>query len=383
MLAPPLSLYVHLPWCVRKCPYCDFNSHRAPARLPERAYVDALLEDLARLANEVTGRSVCSVFFGGGTPSLFEPASIARVLEGVGRAPGLEPGAEVTLEANPGAADAGRFAGYRAAGVNRLSVGVQSFDDGCLSRIGRIHDARAAHLAIDAARAAGFERLNLDLMYALPGQELAGALADVRAALAHEPGHVSHYQLTLEPGTPFDRSPPPLPDDAAADDMQVAAADALGEAGYVRYEISAWARPGHASVHNLNYWRFGDYLGIGAGAHGKLTDARRGAVRRTVRERHPSRYVEGLAACTDGPRLDPVAPAHLPFEFALNAARLVDGFETALFEARTGLPRETIDAPLRHAEALGLVERSPVRVRPTALGLRFHNDLVLQFMPAG
>ncbi len=378
--AVPLALYVHLPWCLRKCPYCDFNSHRAPARLPEARYVEALLADLRVQAPRAAGRPVRSVFFGGGTPSLFSPRAIARVLGAARESVGLAAGAEITLEANPGAADAARFAGYLEAGVTRLSIGVQSFDDTMLLRIGRVHDAGDARAAISAAREAGFERLNLDLMYALPGQRVAEAATDLAEAVAHAPGHLSLYQLTLEPDTPFHRDPPELPDEESAHAMHEAGLEVLERAGYERYEISAYARPAERSAHNLNYWRFGDYLGVGAGAHGKLTDPS-GRVVRTVRERHPTRYADGLLASAAPPRIEPVTQAELGFEFMLNAARLTEGFDLALFEARTGQGSDALEPMLARAETLGLVERAGNAVRPTARGLRFHNELVMLFLP--
>ncbi len=373
---PPLSLYVHLPWCVRKCPYCDFNSHALASELPEQAYADALIADLGAEVAYARGRPLVSVFLGGGTPSLFSPGIIERVLSAVRARLALAPDCEVTLEANPGVADAARLAGYRAAGVTRLSLGVQSFDDGCLQRIGRIHRAREAEAAVGAARRAGFQNLNLDLMYGLPGQTPEGALADVARAVALGPAHVSHYQLTLEPGTYFHRHPPALPGEDVTWLMQTRCQSYLGAAGYMQYEVSAYAREGFRSRHNLNYWRFGDYLGIGAGAHGKLTDAH-GRIVRTLRQRSPRRYLGGDFIA----ERRVVAESDAAFEFALNAFRLVDGFEPALFEQRTGRPLAALETGLSQAQARGLIERDAARIRPTALGRRFLDDLVAMFLP--
>ena len=298
---PPLSLYVHLPWCVRKCPYCDFNSHEARGEVPEEAYVDALLADLATELPAIWGRNLVSVFIGGGTPSLFSARALDRLLGGVRALTALAPNVEVTMEANPGTVERARFADYRALGINRLSLGVQSFDDAALAALGRIHSGDEAHRAIDVARAAGFDEMNLDLMYALPGQGIDAALADLDAALAHAPEHLSCYELTLEPNTLFARFPPELPDDDARWDIQTALAGRLVGAGFERYEISAWARPGHASVHNTNYWRFGDYVGIGAGAHGKISRADDDSITRRWKTKHPARYLE-LAGTPAGGR---------------------------------------------------------------------------------
>lgn len=375
---PPLGLYVHLPWCARKCPYCDFNSHQA-SDIPDSAYVAALLEDLDDESVRVTGRAVESVFIGGGTPSLFSVSAIAALLDGIRARVELAPDCEVTLEANPGSAEADRFAGYRGAGVNRLSIGVQSFDDGALQRIGRIHDARAAHQAVEMAQAAGLERINIDLMYGLPGQSWQGALADVEQALGHGVSHLSHYELTIEPNTLFHRFPPARPDEDAFWTMHTRSLERMEFAGLRRYEISAFARPGDQCRHNLNYWRFGDYLGIGAGAHGKLTRGVDRVVERSVKHRHPRRY---LASCGGGDfeaSRGPVAGADLPLEFMLNAARLLEGFSEELFEARTGLPASVIRGPLLQAEKRGLIHRSPGAIRPTRRGTQFLNDYLTLF----
>lgn len=375
---PPLGLYVHLPWCARKCPYCDFNSHQA-SDIPDSAYVAALLEDLDDESVRVTGRAVESVFIGGGTPSLFSVSAIAALLDGIRARVELAPDCEVTLEANPGSAEADRFAGYRGAGVNRLSIGVQSFDDGALQRIGRIHDARAAHQAVEMAQAAGLERINIDLMYGLPGQSWQGALADVEQALGHGVSHLSHYELTIEPNTLFHRFPPARPDEDALWTMHTRSLERMESAGLRRYEISAFARPGDQCRHNLNYWRFGDYLGIGAGAHGKLTRGVDRVVERSVKHRHPRRYLASRGGGDFEASRGPVAGADLPLEFMLNAARLLEGFSEELFEARTGLPASVISGPLLQAEKRGLIHRSPGAIRPTRRGTQFLNDYLTLF----
>jgi len=385
LAAPPLSLYVHLPWCVRKCPYCDFNSHAAPARgIPEEAYLAALLDDLALAARGCEGRTLVSIFFGGGTPSLFSAASIGRVVERAVRLLGAVGDLEVTLEANPGTVERGRFAGYRDAGVTRVSLGAQSFDDRRLRDLGRIHAREETMAAVDELRAARLDNFNLDLMYALPRQTLEEALADLEQAIALEPAHLSHYHLTLEPGTVFERRPPPLPDEEAAYAMQDACQARLRAAGYLHYEVSAYARPGRECRHNLNYWRFGDYLGIGAGAHGKVTDVTSGAILRTARVRQPVRY---LAAADAAQRIEAsraVAPADLAFEFCLNALRLAEGVDVASFESRTGQPWSSIAAVVLMAQARGLLEPQPGgRWVPTALGRSFLNDLQAMFLPDG
>lgn len=378
LLAPPLSLYVHFPWCVRKCPYCDFNSYTLQGELAAEPYVARLERDLEAQAVEVSGRPVMSVFFGGGTPSLFSPAAIARVLDAARRHLRLAADAEVTLEANPGAIERGAFGEYRAAGVTRVSLGAQSFDAQALAALGRIHSPGETRRAAEELHAAGLGNFNLDLMYALPGQERAGALRDVEEALALSPAHLSHYQLTLEPGTVFAARPPPLPDEDDAAAQLEDCAGLLGVAGFGRYEVSAWARPGRQCRHNLNYWSFGDYLGVGAGAHGKLTHPARGAVVRTVQPREPRRY---LAAAPGELTRNTVPARELPFEFMLNALRLTAGFSMDEFSARTGLPASRVAAPLERFMARGLLERTSAGYRPSELGLRFLNDLVADFLP--
>ena len=381
LTTPPLSLYVHLPWCVRKCPYCDFNSHEQRGVLPFEAYVDALLADLDHDLPLAWGRTVHSVFFGGGTPSLFPPATIDRFLQQASARLRFAPDVEVTLETNPGTVEHGPFAGYRAAGVNRLSFGVQSFDDGCLQRLGRIHSSGDAERAVKAAQDAGFDNLNLDLMYALPGQSLAMALADVDRAIALQPTHLSHYQLTLEPNTVFAvRTPAGLPDEDGAWDMQEACQARLAAAGFGQYEVSAYARAGRQCRHNLNYWQFGDYLGIGAGAHGKLTLGASQQVLRRWKLRHPAEYQAkaGTPAAIGGDEV--LTASRLPFDFMLNALRLNAGVPMAMFEARTGLPRAAIADHLATAHARGWLEPDPDWLRPTELGRRFANDVIGLFL---
>ncbi len=376
-MPPPLSLYLHLPWCVRKCPYCDFNSHAAQG-IPEAAYIDALLADLERALPDIWGRRIHSVFFGGGTPSLFSADGIDRILTGVRTLTQLAPGAEITLEANPGTVEAARFRGFREAGVTRVSLGIQSFDARHLQALGRIHDAAEARRAAELA-ATHFETFNLDLMYALPGQTLAGALADVDAALEFGPPHLSAYHLTLEPNTPFGHTAPPnLPDDDLAADMQQAVEARLAEAGMQHYETSAYAKPGHASRHNLNYWQFGDYLGIGAGAHSKLSFADR--IVRQMRVKHPQQYMDAVKAGAHIADTRTLTRDDLPFEFMMNALRLTEGVPAALFEARTGLPLVVCSAALERARSRGLLERDATRLRPTLQGQRFLNDLLELFL---
>jgi putative oxygen-independent coproporphyrinogen III oxidase len=381
LTTPPLSLYVHLPWCVRKCPYCDFNSHEGRGALPFDAYVDALLADLDFDLPLAWGRTVHSVFFGGGTPSLFPPEFIDRFLQQASSRLRFVPGCEITLETNPGTAEHGRFELYRNAGVNRLSFGIQSFDDGCLQRLGRIHDSNEAEAAVKLAQDAGFDNLNLDLMYALPQQTLAMAELDLQRAFALQPAHVSHYQLTLEPNTLFAARPPQgIPDDDASWDMQEHCQALLADAGYAQYEVSAYARPGRQCLHNLNYWQYGDYLGVGAGAHGKLTLGSEQTVLRRWKVKHPAQYLvqAGHAGAIGGD--DRVEPARRPFEYMLNALRLVEGFSLAAFEARTGVARTAIAAQLQAATAQGWLDIEGDRVRPTELGRRFTNDVVELFL---
>lgn len=373
---PPLALYVHLPWCLKKCPYCDFNSHEAATGRPEAAYVDAVIADLEASLPLVWGRRVSTVFIGGGTPSLFAPALIDRLLADIRARLPLEPGCEVTLEANPGTFERERFRAFRAAGVTRLSIGVQSFDDGALAALGRVHDAAQARAAV-AEAAASFDTWNLDLMYALPGQTLAALQADLDTALGFAPPHLSIYHLTLEPNTVFATRPPPaLPDDDTAGEMLDLIAARTAAAGLARYEVSAFARPGHRCRHNLNYWTFGDYLGLGAGAHGKLSFPER--IVRQVRWRDPATYMARAAAGQAVSNEHEVAAADLPFEFMLNALRLKDGFPPALYAERTGLPLP--EAALAKAQQRGLLERDGERIAPSARGFDFLSDLQQLFV---
>ncbi|HEV7165278.1 MAG TPA: radical SAM family heme chaperone HemW [Gammaproteobacteria bacterium] len=382
MSLPSLSLYAHLPWCVKKCPYCDFNSHGLKGELPEAAYVDALLRDLDQDLPRVTGRKIETVFFGGGTPSLFSPASIGRFLEGVRTRLPLAADAEITLEANPGTVERGRFAEYRGAGITRLSIGVQSFDETALKVLGRIHLSGEAVTAAEEAHASGLANFNLDLMYALPGQSLEGAREDVLKAIALKPAHLSHYQLTLEPNTLFHAHPPVLPDEDSAWAMQEDCQATLAGRGYAQYEISAYATEGRRCRHNLNYWRFGDYLGIGAGAHGKLTDAA-GGVTRLWKVKHPETYLKtaGMPESLGG--VDAVGAEDLAFEFMLNRLRLTQDFDETEFEAATGLPRDAIAAGLSRARSLELLATTAQGWRVTARGHAYLNDLQSVFLPAG
>ncbi|TSE31005.1 Oxygen-independent coproporphyrinogen-III oxidase-like protein YqeR [Tepidimonas thermarum] len=383
---PPLALYLHLPWCLHKCPYCDFNSHAWGAAsgqsgpLPQRDYVRALLADLEASLPLVWGRPVVSVFIGGGTPSLFDPEVIGDLLSDVRARVPLAPDAEITLEANPGTFERERFAAFRDAGVTRLSIGVQSFDDQCLRALGRVHDAAQAHAAVEEA-ARCFDTFNLDLMYALPGQSVDGLARDLAAALAHEPPHLSVYHLTIEPNTLFAKQPPPsLPDDDTAYAMLDLISERTAAAGLARYEVSAYARRGHRCRHNLNYWQFGDYLGLGAGAHGKLSFAER--IVRQVRWRDPARYVEQALAGTPVAQEHEVAARDLPFEFMLNALRLREGFALTLLSDRTGLPMNAVSATIEQARARGwLTVGDDGWVQPTARGFDWLSDLQALFLP--
>jgi len=375
---PPLALYVHIPWCVRKCPYCDFNSHQVRGDVPEAAYADALVSDLEQSLPEVWGRRVGSVFFGGGTPSLFSAGAIGALISAFRARLPLEPDCEVTLEANPGTFEAEKFRGYRDAGVTRLSIGVQSFDPRHLRALGRIHDDIEARRAIAIARE-HFGNVNLDLMYALPGQTLEEARADVQSALAADVAHLSFYQLTIEPNTHFYRHPPVLPDEDASAAIQDAVGEALERGGYGHYETSAWARPGRECRHNLNYWRFGDYLGIGAGAHSKLSFPDR--VARSARWKQPREYLERVSEGRPVQESHEVGRADLVFEFMMNALRLTEGFPVSLLAERTGAQIALAEKALALAEARGLIVRSHERITPSALGRRFLNDLLQLFLP--
>ncbi len=375
---PPLALYVHLPWCLRKCPYCDFNSHEHQGAIPEARYLDALNADLEAALPFVWGRRVVSVFIGGGTPSLFSPEGIARLIGDLRARLPLEPGAEITLEANPGTFERDRFRAFRAAGVTRLSIGVQSFDDAKLAALGRVHDAAQARAAV-AEAAAHFETFNLDLMYALPGQTLAELQRELDTALGFAPPHLSIYHLTIEPNTVFANRPPAqLPDDDLAAAMLDAIAERTAAAGMQRYEVSAFARPGHRCTHNLNYWEFGDYLGIGAGAHSKLSFPHR--IVRQVRWREPQTYMARALAGAAVSNDEEVARRALPFEFMLNALRLREGFALERFRERIGLPLSAVEPALEEAQRRGLITRDASRVVPTPLGFDFLSDLQALFL---
>ncbi len=376
---PPLSLYVHLPWCLRKCPYCDFNSHERAGEVPEAAYVDALVADLESALPQVWGRRVTSVFIGGGTPSLFAPESIDRLLAAIRARLPLEAGAEVTLEANPGTFERERFRAFRDAGVTRLSVGVQSFDDDALQRIGRVHGGAQARAAVEEA-AAAFDTFNLDLMYALPGQDLAALARDLDTALAFRPPHLSVYHLTIEPNTRFANDPPALPDDDLASEMLDFIVARTGAAGLARYEVSAFARAGHRCAHNLNYWHFGDYLGLGAGAHGKLSFPDR--IVRQVRWREPAAYMAKALAGQAVSNENVVPASDLPFEFMLNALRLAEGFELALFAERTGQGLQALEPALATALERGWLLRDGARLVPSAKGYDFLSRLQQLFLTA-
>ncbi len=376
---PPLALYVHFPWCVRKCPYCDFNSFTLHGALTEDAYIAALRADLEAQSGEVRDREVISIFLGGGTPSLFSPRAIGEVLTMAREHLRLAAQLEVTLEANPGTVERGRFAEYRAAGVNRVSLGAQTFDAQRLIALGRIHTPRETQSAAEELHAAGLANFNLDLMYGLPGQDTAGAIEDIEAALLLGPAHVSHYQLTMEPGTPFAARPPPLPEEEEIERMLRACGERLAAAGLAQYEVSAYAQPARQCHHNRNYWHFGDYLGIGAGAHGKLTHAEAGMVRRSAQTREPRRYLGTAARGAIEWRAVPAE--QLPFEFMLNALRLREGFESELFSRRTGLPWAAVAKSLEQLIARGLLESDGRFYRASPLGWRFLNEVLLRFLP--
>ncbi|WP_192982574.1 radical SAM family heme chaperone HemW [Pseudomonas sp. EggHat1] len=376
-LLPPLALYIHIPWCVRKCPYCDFNSHAAGPTLPEEEYVDALLADLDIDVQHAHSRPLSSIFFGGGTPSLFSDRALGRLLEGVERRIAFAPDIEITLEANPGTFEQAKFKGYRALGINRLSIGVQSFQEAKLKALGRIHNGDEAIRAADMARAAGFDNFNLDLMHGLPEQSIEDALFDLRTAIAQAPTHLSWYQLTMEPNTVFWSQPPELPEDDLLWDIQEAGQALLAAEGYAQYEVSAYAQPGKQARHNLNYWTFGDFLGIGAGAHAKLSTPA-GRIQRTWKTRLPKDYLDPAKAFQAGERL--LAADELPFEFLMNVLRLTEGAPAELFSQRTGLPLQQLEQARREAERLGLLQADETRLVATAKGQLFLNDLLQQFL---
>ncbi len=376
-LLPPLALYIHIPWCVRKCPYCDFNSHAAGPTLPEDEYVDALLADLDLDQQHVHDRPLTSIFFGGGTPSLFSDRALGRLLEGVERSIAFAPDIEITLEANPGTFEQAKFKGYRSLGINRLSIGVQSFQQDKLKALGRIHNGDEAIRAADMARAAGFDNFNLDLMHGLPEQSIEDALFDLRTAISQGPTHLSWYQLTMEPNTVFWSQPPVLPEDDLLWDIQEAGQALLAAEGYAQYEVSAYAQPGKQARHNLNYWTFGDFLGIGAGAHAKLS-TRDGRILRTWKTRLPKDYLDPAKAYQAGERV--LDAEELPFEFLMNVLRLSDGAPAELFSQRTGLPLQQLEQARREAERQGLLQADDTRLVATAKGQLFLNDLLQQFL---
>lgn len=380
MKPPPLSLYVHLPWCVRKCPYCDFNSHTAGNAAPVERYVDALLADLDEEAARAGRRTLETIFLGGGTPSLFPPAEIGRLLDGIAARLELSPDAEITMEANPGTVECGSPAGYRAAGVTRMSIGAQSFDDDALRRLGRIHSSDDIRRAVGEVRKAGFDNFNIDLMHGLPGQTAGSACRDVRAAIGLEPTHISWYQLTLEPNTVFHARPPAdLPDEEMVWEIQDAGGELLTSSGFAQYEVSAWARPGRECRHNTNYWAFGDYLAAGAGAHGKISD--RTAVMRYRKPANPLQYMQAMEAAEDVAVMGALSEPDLVFEFMLNALRLRDGFAETVFCERTGLDAAALAEAAQTAIGKGLIERTAQKIwRPTELGWRFLNDLQAEFL---
>jgi len=376
--SPPLSLYIHIPWCVRKCPYCDFNSHAAGPELPEDAYVDALLADLKLDLAHAHGRPLTSIFFGGGTPSLFSASALGRLLDGVEQQISFLPDIEITLEANPGTFEQDKFRDYRSLGINRLSIGVQSFQQAKLKALGRIHDGDEAIRAADMARNAGFDNFNLDLMHGLPDQSIDDALQDLRIAIAQAPTHLSWYQLTMEPNTAFWSQPPVLPEEDTLWDIQEAGQTLLAEHGYAQYEVSAYAKPDKQARHNLNYWSFGDFLGIGAGAHAKLSSPQ-GRIQRCWKTRQPKDYLAADKSFLAGERL--LEPGELPFEFLMNALRLNSGVSADLFTRRTGLPLTSLSAARQEAEARGLLDPDPQLLRASRKGQLFLNDLLQLFLP--
>jgi len=378
---PPLTLYVHIPWCIRKCPYCDFNSHEVHEDIPEDRYIKALIDDLEQELPTVWGRTIESLFIGGGTPSLFSAQGIERLLGELRARLPMKPDAEITLEANPGTVDQARFHGFRKAGINRLSMGVQSFQDDLLTAIGRIHNGTEAHAAIESAQRAGFENINLDLMFGLPAQTIAQALRDLRTALDLQPAHLSCYELTIEPNTRFFLQPPPRPDDEVLWEMQTAGRSLLSDAGYQRYEVSAYAQPGRQCRHNLNYWQFGDYLGIGAGAHTKISNAATQTITRSSKVKHPRAYLD--AAHTDAriSTRNELSADDVVLEFAMNSLRLDSGFTKAAFTAATSLPFDMIETQLCAAIAHALLTADNGVIKTTEKGQRYLNELLQLWMP--
>ncbi|TKB50203.1 radical SAM family heme chaperone HemW [Ferrimonas aestuarii] len=379
MKLPPLSLYIHIPWCEQKCPYCDFNSHGRKGEIPEADYISALLEDLAKDAHLAKGRKLASIFIGGGTPSLISAVGIDRLLQGVEQQLGFEDHIEITMEANPGTLEAGRFEGYRLAGVNRLSIGVQSFQPQKLMRLGRIHNDAQAHKAIDSAKAAGFERINIDLMHGLPNQSVDDALFDLKQAIAHNTAHLSWYQLTIEPNTQFASKPPTLPDEEIQWQIFEQGKALLEAAGYQQYEISAWAKPGYRCEHNLNYWRFGDYLGIGCGAHGKITLPETNEIVRTVKVKHPKGYLEPTRDFMDNQ--SPVLEEDMALEYYMNRLRLMEAMPLTELAERTTLTQQQVAEVLKNAERKQLIRIDHEQMQLTSTGHRYLNELLAMFLP--
>ncbi len=375
----PLTLYIHIPWCIRKCPYCDFNSHNAPSDLPEKAYIKTLLDDLASELPHIWGRRLEAIFIGGGTPSLFSAESIDQLLSGIRALLPFRPNSEVTLEANPGTFEQDRFSGFREAGINRLSVGIQSFNLQHLKALGRVHNRDEALRAADIARTAGFDNFNLDLMFGLPQQTLEQALADLQQAIELTPTHLSWYQLTLEPNTVFYKHPPVLPNDELLEDIQISGQDLIKSVGYNQYEVSAYAQAGRECQHNRNYWEFGDYIGIGAGAHGKITHPDR-SVTRYQKHRQPAQYMQQVQAGAARSSTQTLTDADLKFEFMLNALRLRNGFSAELFTQRTGLPFSVLAHELELARSRGFLDRNAQQIRATEHGWQFLNEVIQLFL---
>ncbi|UTW05735.1 radical SAM family heme chaperone HemW (plasmid) [Amphritea atlantica] len=374
---PPLSLYIHIPWCVRKCPYCDFNSHAVNGEIPQQRYIDALMRDLEQELAGVQGREIETIFIGGGTPSLFDAAGIKQILTGIAARTRISANAEITMEANPGTFEQERFAGFREAGVNRLSIGIQSFDSARLQQLGRIHNRHDALHAAGKAREIGFDNFNLDLMHGLPGQTPEAALADLQQAIDLQPTHLSWYQLTIEPNTEFFSKPPQLPEDEALWAIQEQGQALLESHGYHQYEISAYCQPDRQSRHNLNYWQFGDYLGIGAGAHGKISWPEQNRINRRWKQRQPKAYMDALKPLSGEQN---ISPGERPFEFMMNALRLTEGVRAELFSQRTGLSLASITPMIEHSRNRGLLQTDAGMLAPTPQGRLFLNDLLEQFL---
>ena len=378
---PPLSLYIHMPWCVKKCPYCDFNSHKSPETLPENDYIDALIRDLEQEVPTIWGRTIQTIFIGGGTPSLFSSEAYDRLFSSLRALLPISHNAEITLEANPGTFEQQRFADYLSLGINRLSIGIQSFNNDSLQALGRIHDSQQAIKAVETAHKVGFDNFNLDLMFGLPHQTAKTARNDIETAIALEPSHISYYQLTSEPNTLFHQQPPTLPDDDPIIDWQIDSQQRMAKAGYEQYEVSAYAKDKKQCQHNVNYWQFGDYLGIGAGAHGKISDAAQQSITRRSKQKQPQAYIESAGTKKSVLSNEGITSKDIGFEFMLNALRLTDGFPTPLFYQHAGLPISHIDKALQQAEQLELITWDIHRIYPTEKGQRYLNDLIELFLP--